>query len=440
MRPLILILLITSAAFAQAGNETTEGGNISQVNATTDQASSWYGVCGQALPAAFVPVTINATPGNTTCLTINTGASSCTNGLVGTIHLLFSNGSSAIASLAPGNLPLLDIFINRESENGTATFTSLSSFSIPGFGTVASVPTTYTNSPVPSTFKMGYLQDQAGNIVIVTPLVSDQVGFNGSVFDFQLMLPTNNVTPTLYYLTAAKECAPPPPGGKPPQGGGGTHTPYYNVTQPPEPPPPPPPPPGYECGSDLNCADSEYCDILPGQSGGNCREVIGQCGYAQNHTWATYECGNETLCPTCLPAYSCVDHSCVLYELDVPKTGMVGENVTLIARENGVPCVSCDIEITDPAGSKFYGKTNSEGRLTFQLTLEGIYGVALIKNGLQLKSVILTSLKPAAAEKPPEQPMPQELALCLALIVLLLILTVVYIMRTKKPKEVTPKK
>jgi hypothetical protein len=433
--PLFLLFLF-AFSFAQAGNDTTEGGNITEVNATLDQVSSWYGVCGQALPSAFAPVTINATPGNTTCLTINTGESSCTNGLVGTIHLLFSNGSSAITSLSPGSLPLLDIFINRESENGTATFTSLSSFSIPGFGTVAGVPTTYTYSPVPGTFKMGYMQDQAGNIVIATPLVSDQTGFNGSAFDFQLMLPTKNVTPTLYYLTAAKECAPSPSGGNPPQGGGGTHTPYYNVTQPPPPPPPPPPgqcvPPSC-CTSDAQCGDKQMCSIPPGSSSGEC-EDIAACGIVTNHSIVqVWECGGLN-CPACPVGYACQNYTCILYGLKGPESLFLGANAMIEAKENGGPCKFCDIEITDPSGKKFLGKTDENGKLTIPLKMLGIYKVALMKGGLPIKSINIVSFpQQKPEEEKPTVTIPEPPCL-LALLLVLLILVTYYIIRRRKEK------
>jgi hypothetical protein len=243
MRFPLFLLFIACIAFSQS--VPTEGGNISDVDAHQDANSSWHGVCGQTATSAPVPITVTATPGNVTYLTINTGAASCANG-VSELIFLFSNSSTAITSLTRGNLTVLDSFINRMSENATSTFVMSSTFTTANFGTITGVPTTYTNSVVPGTFRLGYLQDQAGNLVFATPPVSNQAGFNGTLFDFQLMLPTRNGTDVPYYLTVDLLCnttnatnvtPPHPPGG----GGGGTHTPYWNqtggnVTPPIEPP------------------------------------------------------------------------------------------------------------------------------------------------------------------------------------------------------------
>jgi hypothetical protein len=240
MRFPLLLLFIACIAFSQS--VPTEGGNISDVDVDQAANSSWHGVCGQTATSAPVPITVTAVPGNVTYLTINTGAASCASG-VSELVFLFSNSSTPVTALSRGNLSVLDSFINRPSENASSTFVMSSSFTTAHFGTITGVPTTYTNSAVPGTFRLGYLQDQAGNLVFITTPVSDQAGYNGSLYDFQLMLPTRNGTDVPYYLTVDLLCNPTnvtpphPPGG----GGGGTHTPYWNqtggnVTPPIEPP------------------------------------------------------------------------------------------------------------------------------------------------------------------------------------------------------------
>ncbi len=234
----LLFLILLSIAYAQVG---TEGGNVSAVNASQDSNSTWHGVCGQASASPFAPVTLTATPGNLTCLTISTGSASCANG-VDALFLLFSNSSTSIISLSRGNQTTLDDFIARNSQNATSTFTMSTTFDTGAFGTITGVPTTYTSSSIPATFRLGYLQDQADNLVFITGIVADQAGFNGSLFDFQLMLPTRNGTDVDYYLTVDLLCN--PTNGTPPHpptgGGGGTHTPYWNqtgnITPPIEPP------------------------------------------------------------------------------------------------------------------------------------------------------------------------------------------------------------
>jgi hypothetical protein len=253
MRIPLLLLFFACVAFAQS--VPTEGGNISAVNATQDSNSTWHGVCGQASASPFTPVTVSAAPGNITCLTINTGSASCAYGVMD-LFLLFSNSSTAITSLSRGNLTVLDDFIASNTQNASSTFVMSTTFDTANFGTITGVPTTYTNSFVPATFRLGYLQDQAQNLVFITDIVSDQAGFNGSLFDFQLMLPTMNGTPVDYYLTVDLSCNPPPgtngTPSQPPGGGGGTHTPYYNqtnITPPTEPP-------------EGNATNITQCDII----------------------------------------------------------------------------------------------------------------------------------------------------------------------------------
>ncbi|MBU0590880.1 right-handed parallel beta-helix repeat-containing protein [Candidatus Micrarchaeota archaeon] len=58
---------------------------------------------------------------------------------------------------------------------------------------------------------MGYLQDQNDDLVFITELVDDETGFNGSVFDFQIILPImESALQNTYYVTIddAIECVP----------------------------------------------------------------------------------------------------------------------------------------------------------------------------------------------------------------------------------------
>jgi hypothetical protein len=436
MRAPLTLLFFVCAAFAQ-GYDSTEGGNITALNASSGYNSTWHGACGQASTAAFVPVSINATPGDTACLTVNTGAGVCTSG-VERLYLLFSNSSSMITSLSAGNLTALDAFINREGQNGSSTFVLSTTFETANFGTIGAVPTTYTNPPVPATFRLGYLTDQAGNLVFITPVVEDQAGFNGSLFDFQLMLPTNNGTPTMYYAGIDLACNPQPPTNVTPPGpgggGGGTHTPYY--------PPSPPVPPveclcgevvngtcvEYECCSDDGCAGTEYCDIPAGGRGGVCRPVEG-CGVAENHALIPYQCGTGPACPPCAEGFVCQNHTCTAYGLEGPDTGFIGSNVTIEASENGGPCAFCGIEVVDPAGNRLMGRTDANGTLRIPLTIQGIYTVTLFEGGTPLKSMNITAL-PVTKPQEPEKPVAKVEELCLPWLVLVILLAIViYLVR-----------
>jgi len=86
--------------------------------------------------------------------------------------------------------------------------------------------------------------------------------------------------------------------------------------------PPPTTGPEFECTSNADCEDAEYCAMLATAAGGNCEPVVGECGYAANHAWVAYECGDEAGCPTCDTGYECSDHSCVY--VGTPPGGQPG--------------------------------------------------------------------------------------------------------------------
>lgn len=231
----LAFLVLVAQAHSAASSNATEGGNITLLNLSLAQNNStWYGICGSVSGSAFSNVTINATPGAVECIfTFATGSSGCSNG-VNSTFLLFSNSSANFTALSAGNLTVLDSFINSENESGTATFTSSRTFQTSGWGNITSVPSTYTEPSSPQDFPEGYLQDSAGNLVFITPAVSDKTGFNGSLYDFQAILPTNGGQNTTYYLrvdlgcNAANETPSPPPTPSP--GGGGTFvTPGFSI-------------------------------------------------------------------------------------------------------------------------------------------------------------------------------------------------------------------
>jgi hypothetical protein len=249
---IFLFILLSGLGFAQV---SSEGGNVSGVNTTAEADSIWYGTCGQVYPDPVLPISFVAVPSKVECRPINTNSESCEHGIK-YINLLFSNSSTTITSLSRGGLSTLDIFINQTSESASNTFVFSNSFETNIYGTITGVPTLYTNSQFASVFRMGYLQDQDGNIVIITRVVDDEIGFNGSSFDFQLILPTMNMTNTTYYVTVDLECAKPK---KPSGGGGGSGIPFYNRTQPEPPGPGPGPEPGGPASNDTSCIIELYC-------------------------------------------------------------------------------------------------------------------------------------------------------------------------------------
>src|SRR3989344_3261159 len=173
LRTSIWLIFLFSLASLQsaAGSNLTEGGNITLSNITLAQSNStWHGICGAVSGSAFSNVTINATPGTVDCaFTIATGSSGCAAGANST-NLLLSNSSQNFTTLSAGNLPALDDFINRGTQNGSNTFTSSRTFETAGWGSITSVPTAYTEPASQQDFPLGYLNDADGNLVFITPV------------------------------------------------------------------------------------------------------------------------------------------------------------------------------------------------------------------------------------------------------------------------------
>ncbi|MBU0532101.1 hypothetical protein KKB44_01265 [Candidatus Micrarchaeota archaeon] len=163
--------------------------------------------------------------------------------------------------------------------------------------------------------------------------------------------------------------------------------------------------PVYECYSDNDCDDTDYCDILEGEAGGNCLPVTGDCGYAQNHTWVQYECGVDPECVLCPEGLVCVEHQCVEANLTGPGEGFVDAEVDIIATINNETCAYCDIEIVDPTGEHFTGLTDENGRIQVPLNLKGQYTITLLQNGQVLASKTVDAIPKAP---PTDEPPPTE--------------------------------
>ena len=202
---LVFLVLLASLQFA-AGGSTAQNGNITIANLTSNATSTWYGLCGNASGSPAPSIAIRAIPGAVNCSFITaTGSSGCIYGPE-FINLIFSRSAVKPAALTPGNLTVLDNSINRESQKGTATFTTASTFQTHGWGSIAGVPTAYTNPSAAQDFPLGYLQDQAGNLVFITPVTDQQPGYDGNPVDFQAMLPTADGQNTTFHLFADLSC------------------------------------------------------------------------------------------------------------------------------------------------------------------------------------------------------------------------------------------
>lgn len=74
-------------------------------------------------------------------------------------------------------------------------------------------------------------------------------------------------------------------------------------------------------------------------------------------------------------------------DLSCPTTGIVGEEAACRATEKGHSCENCDMALTAPDGKTFSGKTDLNGNFRVNLTLEGIYKVSLLKNGIMERTI-----------------------------------------------------
>jgi len=219
-----LILLLPVVLSATPGSAPAPGGNITQLLIFAGpKTPNWQGYAGIITygTGATAPTTVNATGSNVSGQGLHFQIP-CNNPTAITGFVLFSNSSAAPAGLVPGNLTQLDAYVPG-TENGTLTFTKTSTFNFPSAGPVNNVPTTntYVNSmPQNTSFREGYLNDAAGNIVFATEIhFVPPVGYNGSSFSYQIMVAAPNYSTVPYYIFTDLTAVCPPSGGV---GGGGS--------------------------------------------------------------------------------------------------------------------------------------------------------------------------------------------------------------------------
>lgn len=214
MRSAFAALLLFGMLFAQI---TTEGGNVTNLNVEEINGSHiWDGIYGNVVLGAGTTYSHTVNGGDIALENLVAQSPPCNYSSI-RMHIIAVNNTAATTPYSAGNLPLLDAFIGA-LQNGSATFTSTSTFQL-NAQTIAGVPTTYTyaNNSSSTDFRMGYLNDAAGNLVFVAVVVDDRPDWNGTLSDYQIMLPNNNGTPVqyTYWVDVNYTCAPPlPPGGR----------------------------------------------------------------------------------------------------------------------------------------------------------------------------------------------------------------------------------
>jgi parallel beta-helix repeat protein len=182
-----------------------------------------------------------------------------------------------------------------------------------------------------------------------------------------------------------------------------------------------------ECADDNDCASSQYCES------GECSDVSGECGYADNHSWVSYQCGDAAGCPGCDAGFACEGNVCVEYNISGPESGTVGARANITANKKDGPCSGCDLQITSPSGKKSTGKTGPDGSFELGLLEIGDYRVALVKDGETIAGIKVASL---GVEREFEEGKPEEMEICpLPIIILVLVvLAIAAYMALRKKK------
>ncbi len=186
------------------------------------------------------------------------------------------------------------------------------------------------------------------------------------------------------------------------------------------------------CTTDEECESSEYCNIAEGANSGFCEDVTGLCGMADDHEWVQYECGDEEGCPDCPEGYVCQDNLCEpTRDLEGPESAFVGEEITVNATEGGGVCANCEVQIKLPDGRILNGRTDSNGKLTLPLNLEGPYELTLLKDGEPVETIKVNALpKPVSGEDVPDtQVLDETISLIFLVLLLALLLAGVIVWR-----------
>ncbi|MBU1758366.1 carboxypeptidase-like regulatory domain-containing protein [Patescibacteria group bacterium] len=192
------------------------------------------------------------------------------------------------------------------------------------------------------------------------------------------------------------------------------------------------------CTSDGDCEPTEYCDIPVGAASGLCMPVTG-CGEVVDHVLVPYECGDDPNCQECPEGFICVNYECVESSMEGPDNGFVGDDAEFTGKKGDEVCANCDVEVTDPTGQKWTGKTDENGGFVLPLTMEGPYTIVLLENGKELAATVINAI-PKSTPTDEGKPTVAEdegggLALILILLLLLGIIVVLYLRRGQKGKK-----
>lgn len=201
---IVVIAVLASTSTPGLGSNNARGGYITEVNVTglslTDHWQGYYGVLNYTSPTSPThPYYFNESGPNISSIrSITLVASSFTLG-----YILISNSSTApnVSNLIAGNPSTIDLITGTGSDSGTNTFTFNTSYTnLPYIGTIVA-PTVYTyiNSGESMYFREGFMRD-GNDLVFIVPIKEMRTGYDGSSYNFQLILPNNKSDPITYYM------------------------------------------------------------------------------------------------------------------------------------------------------------------------------------------------------------------------------------------------
>lgn len=396
---IIVMLLAASQAYS---NVPISGGNVTNVALSSSlNATRWDGIYGEVVLGTAANHTISVIGNNITRLDVVAQDPGCASGYASlSIYVLAVNGTAMAAPLSAGNLTLLDNFIGDViAQDASTTFTQNSTFVL-SYGTITNVPTTYTyaNNLTSADFKMGYLNDVAGQLVFVAAVVSNKPGWNGSTSDYQVMLPRSAGAPTNYtiFTDVVYTCAAPPgpgagPGSRPGRyvepplvipaqcvndtGCNGTAYCEAGICLPKK-------PPGEACtregmcqsglcsgGKCILCNNDWQCDVWNRCVDGACVAVVCPCGIIKEHRCLPYECCQDSQCGR---DSFCIDRKCVVKEISlliVEGKPVEGEDVRIrIVNNRGEPIPFATVFTSD--GQTLTADEN--GYVTMRVPYDGL--------------------------------------------------------------------
>lgn len=181
------------------GAVSTEGGNVTYVNASKiDYSGYWQGFFGEiTVNASSAAPSATAQSGNVTKLDLILPC-------LGDELYVSTHMDVTLEGMAAGTKEAVDVFLNlgnSHPESGSKIFTTTKDFIV--FSTlITNVPTTFMEVPDYSDtpFALGIV-NETNQLIFVSNISLDTIGFDGKAHDYQMMVPVNQSSLTYYFFS-----------------------------------------------------------------------------------------------------------------------------------------------------------------------------------------------------------------------------------------------